>query len=213
MKTVLQVALDFTDTEKAIEVGKKAVEGGAEWVEAGTPLIKSEGLSSVEKLDQSFPDKTIVADMKTMDTGKLEFGLAGKAGAEVVTVLGACPDETIEGAVDAAEDGGLVVVADLIGVEDVSKRASELEDLGVDYVIAHTGIDQQSGGKDPLEDVRSIVDATSIPVAAAGGLDEKTAPQAVEAGASIVIVGGAITSASDPCAAARNIFETMEEKA
>ena len=46
--------------------------------EAGTPLIKSEGLDSVRTLRKEFPE-TIVADMKTMDAGRLEMETAAKA--------------------------------------------------------------------------------------------------------------------------------------
>jgi len=43
-KVKLQVALDFVELDRAIEVAKEAVAGGADYLEAGTPLIKSEGL-------------------------------------------------------------------------------------------------------------------------------------------------------------------------
>ncbi len=149
MGTAVQVALDLTDIEKALEIGHQAVDGGVDWIEAGTPLIKSEGLKSVEELDQNFPNKTIVADMKTMDTGELEVSLAGEAGADVVSILAACPDETVEGAVKAAEEHDLDIVADLIAIPNPSSRAQEIEEIGVDYIAVHTGIDQQEAGMDP----------------------------------------------------------------
>ncbi|MEM4160929.1 MAG: bifunctional hexulose-6-phosphate synthase/ribonuclease regulator, partial [Thermoplasmata archaeon] len=40
-KPILQVALDMENIERALEIGAEAVAGGADWVEAGTPLIKS----------------------------------------------------------------------------------------------------------------------------------------------------------------------------
>ncbi len=69
MKPILQVALDLLNAERAIEIAKDAVNGGADWLEAGTPLIKSEGMNIIRQLRDQFPGKTIVADMKTMDTG------------------------------------------------------------------------------------------------------------------------------------------------
>ena len=57
---------------RALAVAREAVAGGADWVEAGTPLIKAEGLTAVRALKAEFPDKTIVADMKTMDAGRVE---------------------------------------------------------------------------------------------------------------------------------------------
>ncbi|MCD6237689.1 MAG: orotidine 5'-phosphate decarboxylase, partial [Thermoplasmata archaeon] len=96
MKVILQVALDLINAHRALQIAKEAVDGGADWVEAGTPLIKSEGMEVVRKLKQSFPEKTIVADMKTMDTGAVETEMAAKAGADVVCILGASDDETIK---------------------------------------------------------------------------------------------------------------------
>ncbi len=63
-KPVLQVALDFVDMHRALKAAEEAVLGGADWLEAGTPLIKSEGLNCLRQLKAKFPDKVIVADMK-----------------------------------------------------------------------------------------------------------------------------------------------------
>ena len=38
-KKILQVALDFVDLKRAVKAAGEAVEGGADWLEAGTPLI------------------------------------------------------------------------------------------------------------------------------------------------------------------------------
>ena len=65
MEPVLQVALDHMHRKRALLAAKEAVEGGADWLEAGTPLIKSEGMEVVRELKKSFPGKTIVADLKS----------------------------------------------------------------------------------------------------------------------------------------------------
>src|SRR5947209_20014645 len=46
MEPVLQVALDHMHLKRALLAAKEAVEGGADWLEAGTPLVKSEGMES-----------------------------------------------------------------------------------------------------------------------------------------------------------------------
>ena len=101
-RPLVQVALDFVDLPHALEVAREAVAGGADWIEAGTPLIKAEGLAAVRALKAEFPDKTIVADMKTMDAGRTEVEYAAKAGADVVGVLGAASDSTIRECAEAA---------------------------------------------------------------------------------------------------------------
>src|SRR2546430_13923622 len=106
MEPVLQVALDHMHLKRALLAAKEAVEGGADWLEAGTPLIKSEGMEVVRELKKSFPGVTIVADLKTMDTGAFEVEIAAKAGADVITVMGVTDDATILEAVKAARRDG-----------------------------------------------------------------------------------------------------------
>ena len=37
MAVILQVALDFVDLHRAVKVAGEAIEGGADWLEIGTP--------------------------------------------------------------------------------------------------------------------------------------------------------------------------------
>lgn len=212
MKTILQVALDLLNENRAIRIAKDSIKGGADWVEAGTPLIKSEGMDIVRKLKDTFPDKTIVADMKTMDTGAFETEMASKAGADVIVILGAADDSTIKDGLKSARKYGSKIMVDLIGVKDKVKRAKQLEKFGIDYLCIHVGIDEQMIGKNPLETLKSIVKNTNVPVAVAGGINSETATDMAKAGASIIIVGGAITKAKDVEKATRQIKKAISEK-
>lgn len=206
----LQVALDLKSIDRALEIAGLALEGGADWLEAGTPLIKSEGMDAVRLLRERFPEATIVADMKTADTGSLEAEMAARAGADVVTVLGSSSDSTVEESVDAARREGAEVVADLLGVEEPESRAERLEEFGVSYVLVHTGIDAQMAGATPLDELKNVAAAVDLPVAVAGGIDASSAAEAVAAGAEIVVVGGAITRRDDVAEAARSIRSALE---
>ena len=212
MKTILQVALDLLNEHRALEIAKNSVKGGADWLEAGTPLIKSEGMEIVRKLKETFPKKTLVADMKTMDTGAFETEMAAKAGADIVCVLAASDDSTIIDALKSGRKYGTKIMVDLIGVKDKVKRAKELEKIGVDYLCMHVGIDEQMIGKKPVEILKSIVKNTDTPVAVAGGLNNETVADVVKAGASIVIVGGAITKAKNVTIATKQIKKSIDEK-
>ena len=176
----------------------------------GTPLIKSEGLQTLRELKSRWPELTLVADMKTMDAGRAEVEFAAKAGARVVGVLGAASDATIRECVEAAQNYGAQIIVDMIQVEDVVARAVAAEAMGADYIGIHVAIDEQMEGKTPFDTLREVAQAVSIPVAVAGGINSETAPLAIEAGASIVIVGGAITKAADATAATRAIKQAME---
>lgn len=212
MKPILQVALDLLNQHRAIQIAKESVKGGADWLEAGTPLIKSEGMDIIRKLKDDFPDKTIVADMKTMDTGAFETEMASKAGADVVVILGAADDSTIKDAIKSARKYGTKIMIDLIGVKDKIKKAQELEKFGIDYLCIHIGIDEQMMGKKPLEILKQITKNTNIPIAVAGGINSENAADLVKAGASIIIVGGAITKAKNVTEATRNIKKAINEK-
>ncbi len=210
-RVILQVALDFVDLPRAIEVAREAVTGGVDWVEAGTPLIKAEGLNAVRELKAAFPDKLIFADLKTMDAGRVEVEYAAKAGAGLVGVLGAASDSTIKECIEAAHNYGCKLIVDMIEVGDPVARARQAEAWGADYVGIHTAIDQQMRGEAPFATLRAVAAAVSIPVSAAGGINSETAAAAVMAGAAVVVVGGAIIKATDAAAAAAEIRRAVDE--
>ncbi len=209
-RPALQIALDEVNLERALGYAREAVAGGVDWIEAGTPLIKAEGLEAVRVLKREFPDKTVVADMKTMHTGAFEVEIAAKAGADVVGVLGAASDETFEEAVKAARKYGARVYMDLISVPDKVARARDAARLGCDYVCLHMGIDDQMTGASPLDVLKEVSDAVDLPVMTAGGITTETAGPAVAAGASVVVVGGALTKAQDIQAEARKLRQAID---
>jgi len=210
MKPVLQVALDLMHVKRALEIARESLEGGADWIEAGTPLIKSEGAECLRSLKLEFPGRTLVADMKTMDVGSFEVEIAAKAGADVISVLGLADDGTVHEAVLSARQYGAKVMVDLIGTEDKVSRARRAEELGASLVCLHVGIDEQmKGGAAPADLVKRVSSAVGIPVAVAGGITSETAPALLAAGASVIIVGGNIIKAEDVAGAARRVKEAM----
>jgi len=179
-----------------------------DWIEAGTPLIKSDGMNAVRKLKAAFPDHVILADMKTIDTGAMEIEMAAKAGADIVILLGSADDSTVQDAIRAARKYGVKLMADLISADDPAKRAAQLIDMGIDYINIHAGIDQQMTGYDPVKLLKKF--KVNVPVAVAGGLDAQSAARAVLSGARIVIVGGTIVRSSNVTASARAIRESID---
>lgn len=201
------------ETDRAIQIAAEALEGGADWIEAGTPLIKSEGMDAIRKLKASFPARILVADMKIADTGAMEVEMAAKAGADIVVILGSADDSTVLEAVRAAKKYGARIMADLISSPEPVSRSKELESMGVDYINVHAGIDQQMTGRDSLTILNEVVKEVSIPVAVAGGLDAASCMQAVISGASILVVGGNIVRSSDVTASARAIRDSVDSPA
>ncbi|MHA2247550.1 MAG: 3-hexulose-6-phosphate synthase [Candidatus Hodarchaeales archaeon] len=210
--TKLQIALDLRDLNEAIKIAQKSALGGVDWIEAGTPLIKATGMESIIKLRQIFPHKIIVADLKTMDASFLETEMAALAGADIVCILGIAPDSSIKDAVGAGKKFGVKIFADLIGIQDPINRAIKLEELGVDIIGLHIGIDQQlrSGfDKIPFPTLKKLREIIRIPIAVAGGLKAETIPKAIECGADILIVGSAITRSADPKQATQHLKKVI----
>ena len=212
MKPILQVALDFVELIRAFKLAEEAVNGGADWLEAGTPLIKSVGLDCVRELRKKFPNRTIVADMKTMDVGRIEVESAAKAGADIIAILGVASDSTIMECIRAGGHYGAKIMVDLLQVPEFLKRAKEIEQMGADYLGLHTSIDEQMQRKISFEKVSRVTQEVNIPVAVAGGINSENACKAVEAGATIVIVGGAIIKSEDSQKATREIKKAINQK-
>ena len=212
----VQLALDLLGLEDALRVAKAAVAQGIGWVEAGTPLIKSEGMRAVRSLSRTFRKQTVVADMKTLDAGAVETEMAFRAGAKVVSISGLAHDRTVRDSVQTTDRYGGMLMADLLMSPDPRKRARQLERLGVDIVCVHTGVDVQKALHSRLRVSRSLLEITKalrIPVAAAGGVDPRIAGTLVKSGVSVVIVGSWITGSRDPSRASAQIMKKLSEVA
>jgi 3-hexulose-6-phosphate synthase/6-phospho-3-hexuloisomerase len=204
MDPIVQISLDLTDINEALETASIALRAGVDWLEAGTPLILAEGLHGVKRLRETFPGIPIVADLKTMDGGYLEAEMMAKAGATHVVVMARAHEETIKCVVKAGKDFGIKVMGDNLGSEDMIAAAKWLEDLGCDYVIHHIGYDERRGiaakgfrMPSPLDQLREVVNAVKVPVQAVGGLTLEQAIQCPEYGAPLVVLGAPLTIDSD----------------
>ena len=204
MNPIVQISLDLTNIDEALETAAMAMRAGVDWLEAGTPLILAEGLHGVRKLRQAFPGVPIVADLKTMDGGYLEAEMMAKAGATHVVVMARAHEETIKCVVNAGRDFGVKVMGDNLGCEDMVAAAKWLEDLGCDYVIHHIGYDERRGiaakglrMPSPLDQLREVVQAVKIPVQAVGGLTLEQAIKCPEYGAPLVVLGAPLTIDGD----------------
>jgi len=210
MQATVQISLDLIDLDEAMRTAELALRAGVDWLEVGTPLIIAEGMRGVRELRVRYPGVPIVADLKTMDGGWLEAEVMAKAGASMVVVMGQAHDETIELVVKAGRDFGAKVMGDNMAMADPVAGAKHLEDLGCDYVIHHIGFDmrtlRRSRGEHaptPLDRLREIVAAVSVPVQAVGGLTLEQATDTPKYGAPLVVIGAPL--AIDP-----NAFRTAQ---
>jgi 3-hexulose-6-phosphate synthase/6-phospho-3-hexuloisomerase len=191
MESIVQISIDVTTLEEAMDLAQCAVRAGVDWLEAGTPLILAEGLRCVRALRSVFPDVPIVADLKTMDGAGLEAEMMFKAGATMTVVMGLAHDASIIEQVKMARRYGGKVMCDVMLCLDKPNRARRAQELGVDYIIVHTGYDERNmiPGLSPLDDLPAVLDAVDIPVQAVGGLSVEQAVETLEMGAQIVVFG------------------------
>jgi 3-hexulose-6-phosphate synthase/6-phospho-3-hexuloisomerase len=204
MEPIVQISLDLTDIDEALETAALALRAGVDWLEAGTPLILAEGLHGVRALRKAFPRVPVVADLKTMDGGYLEAEMMAKAGATHVVVMARAHEETVKCVVKAGADFGCQVMGDTMVCPDMVAGAKWLEDLGCDYVIHHIGYDERrgiaaAGGRmpSPLDQLKDVVRAVQVPVQAVGGLTLEQAVACPAYGAPLVVLGAPLTIDAD----------------
>src|SRR5439155_27272098 len=130
--------------------------------------------------------------------------LMAQAGATHVVVMERAHPETIKVAVKAGRDLGIQVMGDNLGAGDMAAAARRLEDLGCDFIVHHIGYDERrgivaAGGRcpSPLDQLREVVNAVSVPVQAVGGLSIEQAMSTPEYGAPLVGLGAPLTIDAD----------------
>ncbi len=212
----LQVALDIDSLEQVEKIIKELPVRERLIYEAGTPLIKAYGVYSViDKIREYRKDAFIIADLKTMDVGRIEVKEAADATANAVCILGVASKATIERAIQEARKQGIYAVLDMMEVKNVRAR---LETLSVkpDIVVLHRSVDvereiAERGLKSETEwgDIRGIKEEFKCKVAVAGGIIPETAVEALNGGADIIVVGRYIVRSHDPRRAAEQFLDQM----
>ena len=201
----LQLALDGP-LEDSLAV-LRATQEYVDLAEIGTPLVLREGVRAIQRLRAEFPALPLLADFKIMDAGGEEAHIAFAAGANIVTVLGVAADETIAAAAMAALKCGGELMVDLMAVPQPLQRVPELMALGCDQFCVHRAHDASGDPVGPLRVLRKAL--PDLRLAVAGGISVGTIDALAALRPDTVIVGGAITRAAQPAAAARRLKERM----
>jgi bifunctional enzyme Fae/Hps len=205
----LQISLDNPSLESAKKVIAQLPGSDRIIIEVGTPLIKHYGTRVISDLRQVAKDTFMVADLKTLDVGKVEADIAYEDTADAVVAAGLAPPETLDAFVHEAKRLGIYGVIDMLNVEDILEKLRPLKDFP-DIVILHRGIDQESGRTCGLERIKMIRQAfpnKKFLIAVAGGIVPETAKEALEQGADILVVGRYVTQSKDIERAVRDFLE------
>ncbi|WP_191561091.1 3-hexulose-6-phosphate synthase [Metabacillus idriensis] len=189
----IQLALDRLSMEEAIQIASRT-EKYIDIIEVGTSLIKEFGVASISKFKEAFPDKTILADMKTIDNALYEFTLSFNAGADIATVMGVSPMPTIEVCMEAAAKHGKKTMIDILNTT-AQQRASIFaftDAIFCDHISKD--LQERSG----LKSTNSYCFDPALQWAVAGGITGDSIRNMAEPLPDIVIVGSAITKAIHP---------------
>lgn len=205
----LQVALDLFDEETTLAVLEQVGEY-VDIIEIGTPLCISEGMKIVQKVKALYPDKIVFADVKIMDGGSVISKVVFDAGADMVSVLAAAQDETIEATIACAKENGCKVLVDMCAVKDMENRGKQIEAMRPDYICCHVGYDIQTKGVDPIEELHRL-DAVNLPKAIAGGIKLSNFMQAASSPASVIIVGGGLYNQPNMREIAKEMHEILNK--
>ena len=213
-KPKVQLSLDLQTMADALPTAEIAVKAGVDWLEVGTPLILGEGLHAVEQLHKLYPNHPIIADLKTMDAGYLEAEMMYKAGASFVVVMGQAHEHSIREAVRAATEFNRFIMGDIMLCPDKIAMAKKMEQMGVDVIIVHTGLDERhwEKGKSPLDDLKAVRPHVKIPLQAVGGLSIDQAAQCPALGAQLVVIGAPLAVQDyqlKPGADSDKLYETI----
>jgi len=205
----LQISLDIPEIERCKKIISQIPGSDRIIIEAGTPLIKRYGTRVIRELREATKDAFILADLKTLDVGKVEVDIAYEDTADAVVAAGLAPPETLDAFVHEAKRLGIYGVVDMLNVEDPVRKLKQLKEFP-DMVILHRGIDQETGrtlGLDLIQELRQNFHDKRFLIAVAGGIVPETAREALEKGADVIIVGRYVTQAKDVERAIRDFLE------
>lgn len=157
-------------------------------VEAGTPFIKNYGRRGIAAIKAWWPGY-IVADLKCMDRGSAEVGMAARAGASAATCLALAPIATIDSFIAECKNNNIDSMVDMMNVKFPFEILQKLKKLP-DVVVLHRGVDEgeEKARVIPYYDINRILGTYSVFISVAGGESFKEVRRAIFNDANISVV-------------------------
>ncbi len=217
----LQVALDLDNLEEMERIIESLPDRERILIEAGTPLVKKFGVGIVSKIRKLKKDAFIIADLKTLDVGRIEVKMAADETADAVAISGLGTQESIEKAVHEAQKQGIYSILDMMNVENFTEKLEKLT-FKPDIVLLHRNVDLETMKAERGEEQETMTEWGNISeikeilgdcglVAVAGGVVPGKMDQALESGADIIVVGRYIIGSRDVRRAAEDFLEKMPQ--
>lgn len=207
----LQIALDIPNLERNKSIIGCLPESDRIILEVGTPLLKKYGVKVIRDLREVAKDYFIIADLKTLDVGKVEVDMAFEETADAVVCAGLAAPETIDEFIHETQRLGVYGIVDTMNIENPIAKLKMLKNFP-DVVILHRPIDVEKSGKQHawavIKDIKQTFKDEKFLVAVAGGITPQNVQEALGFGADIIIVGRYITQCRDVERATRDFLDS-----
>ncbi|SCG84610.1 bifunctional 5,6,7,8-tetrahydromethanopterin hydro-lyase/3-hexulose-6-phosphate synthase [Methanobacterium congolense] len=217
----LQVALDLDNMNEMERIINTLPDRERILIEAGTPLVKKFGVGIIGKIRELKRDAFIIADLKTLDVGRIEVKMAADETADAIAISGLGTVESIEKAIHEAQKQGIYSILDMMNVE---KFVEKLESLSYkpDIVLLHRNVDLETMKAERGEKLGEVTEWGNINqikeilgkgklVAVAGGITPERVDKALENKADIIVVGRYIIGSRDVRRAAQDFLDRMPQ--
>ena len=217
----LQVALDLDNFDDVERIINSLPNRERILLEAGTPLVKKFGVGVISKIRELRKDAFIIADLKTLDVGRVEVKMAADETADAVAISGLGTVESIEKAIHEAMKQGIYSILDMMNVENFVEKLQSLR-FKPDIVLLHRNVDLETAAKERgeaeaevtewgnIKQIKEILGKNGL-VAVAGGITPDKVEKALTSGASIIIVGRYIIGSRDVRRAAEDFLAHMPQ--
>jgi 3-hexulose-6-phosphate synthase len=192
----LQVSFDMVDLNKALEIAQK-VEQSIDIFELGSPLIYKNGLQAIKQFKNKFPQKKVFADVKMVDRVEKIIDVFAEEGTDYISILAGTSNHTIQNASKFAHKSDMKIALDLVDAYSMGQSAMDAQALDIDVIIFH-GPHDTTEITDILEEWQNIVGNTTLPVFMGGKVNRNNINKIIEFKPQGIIIGEAITKASDP---------------
>ncbi len=217
----LQVALDLDNMDEMERIINTLPDRERILLEAGTPLVKKFGVGIVSKIRELRKDAFIIADLKTLDVGRIEVKMAADETADAVAISGLGTVESIEKAIHEAQKQGIYSILDMMNVDNFVEKLKSLNFMP-NIVLLHRNVDLETmkaeRGEEAGEmtewgnigEIKEILGANGL-VAVAGGITPNKVEQALDSQADIIVVGRYIIGSRDVRRSAEDFLEHMPQ--
>jgi bifunctional enzyme Fae/Hps len=206
----LLIMLDIPDLERMKSVASQIPKSDRIIFGVGSPLIKKYGAQAINELRAGVKDAFIIADFKTLGTGKVEVDLAFEETADGVTASGLAPVEFLDDFIYETRKLGIYAIVDMTGVENPVAKLQSLKEPP-EVVLISQSAEKKDSQMSGLIAIKGSIKGRKLLVGVTGRISPEQAREAINAGADLIVTGRFITQSRDIERSVREFIEATPE--